>query len=129
MSCIVPWNGRDYDIDPLDLSGLELKEIKLRAGFTFKELIPAVGNLDADAVRALFWAVERRGNADLKFSDYEGPTMRTFLPHLPAWIANLTEGEVGKALGLTAESGETSETSGSPSSPTDSDGPDASTTS
>lgn len=126
MSWIIPWNQVDYDVDPLEFSGLELKEIKLKAGFTFKQLIAAVGDLDADAIRALFWTVARRADPALTFSDYAGPTMREFLPHLDGFEEALSAGAVGKALGITKK---TSETPGSPSSPTEPDGPDDSKTS
>lgn len=122
MSWIVPWNGRDLDVDPCEFSGLELSLIKLRTGYTFKQLIIEVANLDADAIRALFWTVERRGDQELKFSDYAGPSMNVIVPHMVAY--NEVMEELGKATGTTA----TPETDGSPSSPSDSDGPDASTT-
>lgn len=118
MTCLVPWNGAEYDIDPLEFTSLEISLIKQRAGFTFTGLVEALAEFDGDAVRVLFWIVARRDDPDLKFSEFEGPSLKTFLPH----IATLTEAigdEMGKALPAT---------SGSDGSPSSSDTPPTSTT-
>lgn len=82
MSWIVPWNGTEYDVDPTEFTGLELSEIKKRTGFNFMGVIRGVLDQDGDAIRALFWTVDRRSNQDLKYGDYAGPSLRVIGPHL-----------------------------------------------
>lgn len=116
MTWIVNWNGREYDVDPLTFSGLELSEIKLRTSFTFRKLIiEGIPDMDPDAIRALFWTVDRRSDPDLKFSEYGGPPAEVWLPTLPSFAdsaAALADG-LGKAMPTTP----TTETTGTPSSP------------
>lgn len=112
MSWNVPWNGKEYDADPTEFSGLEMKAIKLRAGMSYKQLISGIANLDAEAINAVFWTVDRRDNPDLKLDDYAGPPIKVILPHLEAF--NTAMEEVGKAL---------TPTTGSPSSSSNSDSP------
>lgn len=85
MTWIVPWNGKDYDVDPSEFTGLELSLIKLRTGLSFMDLLGAIPAMDGDAIRAAFWVVDRRENQDLAFSDYAGPSVRVVMPHLPAF--------------------------------------------
>lgn len=120
MSWIVPWQGRDYDIDPSEFSGLELKQVKLRTSLTYKQLIQAVGQLDGEAICALFWTVDRRDNPDLRFEDYGGPPIKLIVAHLDGFEAAMDD--LGKAIK------ETQPTSGSPGSPSSSDTPETSTT-
>ena len=111
----MPWKGSDFDVDPSEFDGLELTEIKKRTGLAFTQLIDGLGNLDAEAIRAVFWTVERRSDPELKFSDYRGPSMRVVLPTLPAFTEALDE--LGKDL--PAIPGKTS----SPLSPSSTDAP------
>lgn len=123
MSWIVNWNGKEYDVDPLVFSGLELSEIKLRTGFTFRKLIvEGIPDMDPDAIRALFWTVDRRTDSDLKFSEYGGPPAEVWLPAMPAFTKSATAlaDGMGKAMPTTP----TTETTGTPSSPSST--PDAS---
>lgn len=121
MSHVVEWNGRKYDIDPTELTQMELKEIKKRTGLTFKGLVEGIGDLDPDTLLALFWVIDWRADQNVKFSDYEGPTLREVLPHVNELIdvINTAMPSVGK---------ETSGTDGSPSSPSGSDTPPTSST-
>lgn len=114
MTWIVNWDGKEYDVDPTEFSGLELKKIKLRTGLTYKVLIEAIAQLDPDAINAVFWLVDQRDNPDLKFDDYAGPSIKVILPYLDAY--NTAMDEVGKALNPG-----TPETDGSPSSSSDPD--------
>jgi len=114
VSWIVPWNGKEYDVDPTDFDGLELSMIKRVAGYTYKELISAIADLDSDAIRAIFWTVDRRTNPDLTFGDYAGPSMKVVVPTISAF--NDSMADLGKAM--------TSGTNGSPSSQNTSDGPE-----
>lgn len=120
MTWKVQWNGREVDADPGEFSGLELQMIKERTGLGFWDLIKGIPRMEPDAVRAVFWTVERRDNQELKFSDFPGPSFRDVLPYLGAF-KDLVE-ELGKAVAMQA--GETSETPGTPSLPNGS--PDAS---
>lgn len=113
MSWKVNWNGRVYDADPGEFSGLELQLIKERTGLGFWDLVKGIPRMDPEATRAVFWTVERREDQELKFSDYAGPSFRDILPHLGTF-KELVE-ELGKAVTNMAD--ETSETSGIPSSP------------
>jgi len=114
VTWLIEWNDRELNVDPLDLSGLELSLIKQRTTLTFRGLSAALQEVDGDAVRALFWIAERRTNPDLKFSEYEGPPIRLFLEHIDGLEKAI--GDLGKAP--------TPETSGSPSSPSDVDTPE-----
>lgn len=124
MSWIVPWQGKEYDVDPADFSGIELSMIKQRTGYSFKTLMSEVADLDADAMRALFWTIDRRTDPELKFGEYPGPSMATVLPHIEGFTAAMNALTEGKARTATT----TTATSGSQSSPSDSDGPEPSTT-
>lgn len=96
MSWIVNWNGKEYDVDPTEFTGLELKKVKLRTNLTYKQLIAGIVDLDGEAINAVFWVVDQRENPELKFDTYEGPPMKVILPHLEAF--NTAMEEVGKAL-------------------------------
>lgn len=114
MSWIINWKGREYDVDPGEFSGLELKMIKERTGFNLMGLVRAMAQeQDGDALRVLFWTVDRRDNQDLKFTDYHGPSFSVVFPHLDGLNAALDAltGDPGKALT------QTTETSGGPTSP------------
>lgn len=116
MSWIVNWNGREYDADPTEFSGIELKMMKERTGFSCLGVIKALcQEQDGDALRVLFWIIDRRKNQDLKFTDYAGPSLRVVLPHLDKLDAALLDamGDLGKAKTATQTTG----TSGGPGSP------------
>ena len=115
MTWIVAWKGTDFDVDPSEFDGLELTEIKKRTGLTFQQLMDGIGHLDAEAIRAVFWTVERRNDPELKFADYKGPSMRVIIPVLPALGEALDD--LGKDLPATL--GKT----GSPPSPSSTDAP------
>lgn len=116
MSWIVPWNGKEFDIDPGEFTGRELSEIKKRTGLAYRALMTeALPELDPDAIRVLFWIVERRTQPDLVFGDYDGPPIRVVLAHFDGFTAAMDE--MGKALekALPPTSG-SSGSDGSPSS-------------
>jgi hypothetical protein len=117
---IVEWNGREYDVDPTELTQRELDQIEQKTGLTWKSLVTGGLNCEANAIRALFWVVERRDSKDLTFGDYDGPPLKVWLPHLPAFKA--ISDDLGKQL--TSVFGD----SGSGSSPSDVDTPPPSTT-
>lgn len=119
MSFVVDWDGKKYDIDPNEFTGLELAEIKIRTGWSYRELVRELGGLDSEAFRALFWTVDKRTSQELKFSDYDGPPARVYVPHYKALVGTVT-GILGKAI--PGETTPTTETNGGPSSSTDSDG-------
>lgn len=99
MTWIIPWNGKDYDVDPAEFSAGELKLIKERTGLTYMKLVTAaVTDLDGEAIAAMFWIVDRRSNPDLKFSDYDGPPLKLILINLDGY--NTASEELGKAMGL-----------------------------
>jgi hypothetical protein len=102
VTWLVNWNGKEYDADPTEFSGLELKKVKLRTGLKYKELINGISHLDPDALNAVFWVVDQRENPDLKFDDYSGPSIKVVLPYMEAW--NEAMEEVGKALTPATES-------------------------
>lgn len=114
MSWLVVWNDREYDVDPTEFTGLELKKIKLRTGLSYKDLVRGIADLDAEAINAVFWAVDQRDKPDLKYDEYAGPPIKVILPHLEAF--NTAMEEVGKALNPGSD--------GSPSSPSDADTPE-----
>lgn len=128
MTWIVHWNGKEYDADPSEFSGLELKLVKERTGLGFWDLIRGIPKMDEDAARVTFWIIDRRADPELKFSDYHGPSMRVILPALPAF-GELVE-ELGKAVNVEVKVTRTTETPGTQSSPNGTpDAPsDASTT-
>lgn len=114
MTWIINWNGRDYNVDPTEFSGLELKMVKERTGFNLTSLCNALAReQDGDALRVLFWVVDRRDNQELKFTDYHGPSLSVVIPHLDGLNASLDAltGDLGKART------QTTETSGGPTSP------------
>lgn len=125
MSWIVPWNGKEYDVDPMTFDGLELSLVKQKAGFTFRDLLTAIPNMDGDAIRVLFWIVDQRDDPALLFGSYRGPTLEVVLPHLTGFVTVVER--VGKAMEIPATP--TTETDGSPGSPSSSDTPDPSMTS
>lgn len=121
MSWIINWNGKDYDVDPSEFSGRELKEIKLRTQLTYSKLMEAVAReQDGEAICALFWTVDRRTTPDLKFDTYEGPPLKLVLANLDG--LNTAMEELGKAMGV-EETTPTTETTGTPSSPSSSPPP------
>lgn len=118
MSWIIPWNGRDYDVDPGEFSAGELKLIKERTGLRYMELLErATKEMDGEAICALFWIVDRRSNPDLKFSDYQGPPLKLILLHLDGYNAAMEE--LGKAMGIDekTKATQTTPTDGGPTSP------------
>lgn len=124
MSWIVPWQGKDYDVDPHEFSAREMREIKRVTGLGYEELISALPKFDGDAIAALFWTVDRRDNPELSYASYDGPSLKVVMAQLDGLNAALEE--LGKAMGM--EETETDSTPTSPSSPNGSDGPEPSTT-
>lgn len=122
---VVVWNGTEYRPDPTDFSGIELGLIKQRTGLNYRGLISGIANLDDEAIRAVFWLVDRRTNPSLNFSDYAGPAVRVLLPSMKVFNAALEA--VGKAMGMDDDE-ETTETSGSGSSPSTPAGTESSRT-
>jgi hypothetical protein len=120
----IDWNGSERDFDPTDFTVRELSEIRRVAGFNgLMELITAIQAMDPDAFRAVFWTVDRRDNGDLRFGDYDGPTMRQVINSLKSLaIMEDEEEEPGK------DDSSTSTTDGSPSSLNGSDTPAATMT-
>lgn len=109
MTWIVEWQGREYDVDPAEFSGAELKLIKERTGLTYMKLLNAVAKeQDGEAICALFWIVDRRSNQDLKFSDYDGPPLKVVLTHFDGLLAAIDE--AGKAMGASEKSKDSTET-------------------
>lgn len=115
MTWIVTWKGTDFDVDPSEFDGLELTEIKKRTGLTFNQVIDGLAHLDPEAIRAVFWTVERRANPELKFSEYPGPSMRVIIPAMTA--LNEAIEDLGKDLP------EIPEKTSSPPSPDSTDAP------
>lgn len=124
MTWTVPWNDKDYDVDPTEFTGLELSRIKQRAGFTFRQLVSAIGQFDGEALRALFWTVDYRTDPSLKFSEYDGPPLKVVLPHMKAFDDMI--GDLGKAMGMPDA---TSATPGGPSSSSSTEAPSPTETS
>lgn len=124
MSWIVNWNGVDYDVDPNEMNGTELKLVKQMTGMLYRDLVRAVLAFDGEAINAVFWIAVRRTSPDLKFSDFDGPPLKLVLANLDGLNAAMEE--VGKAMGMPDE---IPETSGSGSSPSTPDTPEPSTTS
>lgn len=121
MPWLVPWNGQEHDFDPTDFTGRELSEIKRVAGFpSYMALMNAVKEGDPDAFRAIFWTVERRTNPDLRYGDYDGPSMRVIITFLPAFDDGFGSDE--------DESGKAPTTDGGQPSPSNADTPETSTT-
>jgi hypothetical protein len=120
VTWLVPWNGKEYDVDPLEFTQLEMSAIKERTKLSFNALMNGACNLDGDAIRALFWTVDRRENPDLKFSDYPGPPLKVVIPHIE--ILGEVAAAVLKAMRAANEKG------GSVLSPSGTDTPPASST-
>lgn len=122
MTWLVQWNGKEYDVDPSEFTGLELSEIKIRIGQTFTQLLRGIPEFEPDVIRVLFWTVDRRTSPDLKFSEYAGPPMKIVVPELDAFTDRM--GELGKSR----RPNQTTETDGSPGSSSDMDGSPGPTT-
>ena len=119
MSLLIDWQGRQVDVDPEEFSTLELGEVKKRTGMDYPDLIQGVISGNGDAIRALFWVVDRRDDPALKFDGYAGPSMRVWkqlLAHFAGLIADLGKATDAADKVLTGNAG----SAGSPSS-TDSD--------
>lgn len=126
MTWTVPWNGKEYDVDPTEFTGLELSRIKQRASLTYRQLVHEIGQFDGEAIRAVFWTVDVRDDPNLKFSEYGGPPLSVIFPHMDAF--NDAMAAAGKALGM-PDPDETSETSGGPSSASSTEAPSPTETS
>lgn len=127
MSLIVEWQGREYDVDLREFSQRELNAIQQQAApdLDWEGLLIGAWRMQPDALRALFWIVDRRDNKDLKFGDYDGPPLKVWLPHLTEWKSIMDD--LGKVIQAVAPE-ETREGSGSESSLSDVDTPPSSTT-
>lgn len=79
MSVIVKWQGREYDIDPLEMTTRELDLIEQRTGLKLSDLVSGVLEFQANASRALFWVNDRRQDQALDFGTYDGPPMRVVM--------------------------------------------------
>ena len=95
MSLLIEWNGKTYDVDPEELTGLEAKAIQDHTGLDYPHLVMAGLSGEGDGIRALFWVIDRRDNPELRFADYPGPPMRVWR-QLLAHFAVLADG-LGKA--------------------------------
>lgn len=95
MSLPIEWKGRTVDVDPEEYSTLELGEVYKRTGLNYPELLLGVLSGNGDAVRALFWVVDRRDDPELKFDGYAGPPMRVWRELLPHF--SVLSVELGKA--------------------------------
>lgn len=121
MSLVITWQDRDYNVDPTELSTRELDLIYQRTSLTWPDLIKGGLRPDPNTVRALFWVIDQRADPNLKFSDYDGPSMRVWLPHLGEFKSIV--GDLGKLMT------EALETNGSGDSPSTVDtAPESSTT-
>lgn len=122
MTWLVTWNDKEYDVDPSEMSGFELKLVKDRTGLSFKQLVNGIGQIDGEAIMAVFWIAARREAPDLKFSDFQGPPIRLVVANLEGFNDAMEE------LGKLAPAPEETETSSSESSPSTSDTTEPSTT-
>lgn len=124
MTWIVTWNGVDYDVDPTEFTGMELKLLKQRTGLTFNTLTASLLEYDGEAICGLFWVAARRADPELKYTEFEGPPLKLVMANLDG--LNTALDELGKAMGMPDE---IPETNGSESSPSTPDTPEPSTTS
>jgi hypothetical protein len=113
VSWIINWNGVDYDVDPSEFTGGELKLVKERTGLRYSELVQNILAFDGEAICAIFWVAARRTNPELKFSEFDGPPLRLVMANLEG--LNAAMDDLGKAMGMPDE--ENPETNGSDSSP------------
>ncbi len=116
MSFVVDWDGKEYDIDPNEFTGLELAEIKIRTTWSYRELVRAIGGMESEAFRVLFWTVDKRTDPELKFSEYAGPPPRVYVPHYKALCSEVT-GILNLAVPKEEETPTTETNGGQPSSP------------
>lgn len=125
MSLIVEWQDREYDVDLREFSQREMALIEQKAGLDWQALLIGAWRMQPDALRALFWIVDRRDNKELTFGDYDGPPLKVWLPYASEWKSIMDDlGKVIKAASVEY----TPETSGSASSLSDVDTPQPSTT-
>lgn len=124
MTWIVKWGDVEYDADPAEFTGLELKLVKDRTGLKYRDLVRGLLDSDGEAICAVFWVAARRTDPELKFSDFAGPPLRLVMANLEGLTAALEE--LGKAMGMPDE--EIPATSGSGSSPSTPAGTESSKT-
>lgn len=118
MSLVIEWQGREYDVDLREFSQREMGLIEQKAGLDWQELLIGAWRMKPDALRALFWIVDRRSNPELTFGDYDGPPLWVWLEHVSEWKSIMDDlGKVIKA----ASGEEVPEADGSESSPSDVD--------
>jgi hypothetical protein len=120
VSLVVEWQGREYDVDPSELSQRELDLIHQKTGLGWTDLLVGGVRCNATAIRALFWVVDRRADEKITFSDFDGPPMRLWIEHLAAFKA--ISDDLGKQI--TAAIGE----DGLDASPSAADTPPTSST-
>jgi hypothetical protein len=120
VSLVIPWQGKEYDIDPGNFAIAELRAVKERTGLTYPKLIDGLADMDPDAIAVLFWTVARRDDSALKYSEFAAPTINELLPY---WSA---VGEWGDAVGKAITG--TGDEAGSPGSPSGTDSTVPSTT-
>lgn len=108
---MIEWNGRQYNPDPTYLTMGEYEAISQRCDVIgLVDMIRRAARVDHIAWKAIFWAQDRRHDPDLKWSDYEGPTMRVVLKASQAWPQEETaqllgDGEPGKDSSPTGSDG------------------------
>jgi hypothetical protein len=125
VSLIVEWQGREYDVDLREFSQREMSLIEQKAGLDWQALLIGAWRMQPDALRALFWIIDRRDNKDLTFGDYDGPPLKVWLPYTADWKSIMDD--LGKVIKAAAGE-DTPETDGSASSPSDADTPLPNTT-
>lgn len=101
MTWKVDFNGRTLDVDPTEMTGAELKRVKLLTGLSYRELINGIGAMDGEAILAIFYIAELRSNPDLKYTEYSGPPVRVVLENIGGFESAMDA--VGKATGVTSE--------------------------
>lgn len=114
MSWIIQWNGKDYDVDPLDFSMAELSAIHERTGLKgFHALMDAMSTQDPDAWKAAFWTVDRRQDPELKWTCYDGPTTRVILQAMHGFDPKKLMGDLAGLVDAEGKGSPANATSGS----------------
>lgn len=123
MSWPVTWQGKAYDIDPLDLDMGEWDAIEQRTGISgVMELMQQIADMKPTAFRALLWAFVRRGEPAIAYSDFGGPTYADVM----TWMADFA-GMEARLDALTGK-GQPNASAGLVPSPTPMDTPPPSST-
>jgi hypothetical protein len=73
-------DGAVVIIEPLDVTGVEWRDIKKATGLSVREVMDGVSDLDLDAVAGLAWNVLRRDDPGLTVDDVlAGLSLRTLV--------------------------------------------------